>query len=71
MLAKNISGVAYSIDVIEVNDLGFTYTVKTQSHVTFVKLGSVGSNGTFHNSHVVSKHVAPATDLSMNCSTQV
>jgi hypothetical protein len=55
MLAKNISGVAYSIDVAEANDLGsngFTYAVNINSHVTFVKLG-VGSNGNFHNSLVV------------------
>jgi hypothetical protein len=56
MLAKNISGVSYSIDMIEANDLGsngFTYVVKRRSHVTFVELG-VGSNGTFHNSLVFS-----------------
>jgi hypothetical protein len=50
--------------MVETNDLGsngFTYAMKRQSHVSLVKLG-VGSNGTFHNSLVVSKHVAPATD---------
>jgi hypothetical protein len=70
MLAKNISGVSYSIDMIEANDLGgngFTYAVKRRRYVTFVKLG-VGSNGTFHSSLVVSKHVAPATDGSSEVS---
>jgi hypothetical protein len=60
-----------SIKVIEANDLGsngFTYAVKRQSHVSFVKLG-VGSNGTFHtfhNSLDVSKHVGPVySDVSI------
>ena len=64
MLAKNISWVSYAIDMIEANDLGsnaLTYALERQSHVTFVKLG-VRSNGTFHYSLVVSKHVALFTD---------
>jgi hypothetical protein len=64
MLAKNVGGISYSVDVIEGNDLGsdgFTHAVKGQSHMTFVKLG-VGSSRTFHDSLVVSKHVARVTD---------
>ena len=64
MFAEDVSGISYSLDMVESDDFGsdgLAYAVKGQSHVTLVELG-VGSNGTFYDSLVASKHVASAAD---------
>ena len=60
MLTEDISWVSFTGNVVETNDFcgnGLSNSVKGKSIVSFVEL-SMQTDGTVHNTLVVTKHVA-------------